>query len=134
MFIRKILAFIYTVIISAPIIGFSFMLIEGSTIQEIPGLIAFASMYMIPIIILFGVPVSILSDKICDRFIGSKRVLSSLAVHLFFGISFTFLFIIITDSRFIFTNFSFGDLYFLVPSMLISFVGWKYGRDFENIF
>lgn len=86
---RKILAFICTVIISAPIIGLSFMLIEGSTIRELPALIAFTSIYAIPVILLFGIPISILSDKINNRFEGNKRVFFSLNVHLFFGTSLT---------------------------------------------
>lgn len=64
------------------------MLIEGSTIQEVPGLIAFTSMYTIPITLFLGVPLSILSDKMNKPYSGKKRVLSSLIIHLFFGVSF----------------------------------------------
>ncbi|MEK4486407.1 hypothetical protein MHH81_12570 [Psychrobacillus sp. FSL H8-0484] len=124
MFRRKLFAFMFTVIICMPIIGFCFMLIEQSTISEIPGLIIFASMYAIPVTLLFGVPVSILSDKINDRLIGIKRVFSSFAIHLLFGISFPFFFMLLADSRSILTNFNWDDLYFLIPSTLISFVGW----------
>jgi len=123
-FKRKILAFICTAIISAPIIGLFFMLIEGSTIRELPALIAFTSIYAIPVILLFGIPISILSDKMNNRFDGYKRVFFSLIVHLFFGTSFVVLLILILDSRFIFTNFNAFDSYFLVASTLISLIGW----------
>ncbi|SEN97901.1 hypothetical protein SAMN04487786_0673 [Paenisporosarcina quisquiliarum] len=124
MFKRKILAFIFTVIISAPFIGLFFMFIEDSTIQEVPGLIAFTSMFTIPITLLLGVPLSILSDKMNKHFSGKKRVLSSLFFHLFFGTSVVIIFMLILDSRFILTDFNAGDLYFLVASTLISFIGW----------
>ena len=124
MFKRKILAFIFTVIISAPIIGLFFMLIEGSTIQEVPALIIFTSMYTIPITLLFGIPLSILSDKMSKHFSGKKRVFSSLFYHLFFSTSFVIIFMLILDSRFILIDFNAGDSYFLVASTLISFIGW----------
>lgn len=124
MFKRKILAFIYTAIISAPIIGLIFMFIEGGTLRELPGLIAFTSIYAIPITLLFGVPVSILSDKMNSRFESNKRVFFSLVVHLFFSTSFIVLLMLILDSRFILTDFNASDLYFLVASTLISFIGW----------
>ncbi|WP_391119796.1 hypothetical protein [Psychrobacillus sp. L3] len=121
---RKILAFIWTTIISAPIIGLFFMLIEGSTIRDVPSLIAFTSMYAIPVTLLFGVPVSILSDKMNNHFDGNKRVFFSLIVHLIFGTSFVVLFMLILDSRFILTDFNGFDSYFVVASTLISFIGW----------
>lgn len=124
MFKRKTLVFIWTVIISVPILGLLFMLMERSTIKEVPSLIAFTSMYTIPIILLFGIPMSILSDKMNNRFAGKIRVFTSLIVHLLFGTSFVVLFMLILDSRFILTNFNSFDSYFLVASTLISFVGW----------
>ncbi|AWE06978.1 hypothetical protein DCE79_05990 [Lysinibacillus sp. 2017] len=124
MFKRKLLAFICTAIISVPIIGLVFMFIEGSTLTELPALIAFTSIYAIPVTLLFGIPVSILSDKMNNRFDSNKRVFFSLVVHLFFSTSFIVLLILILDSRFILTNFNSFDLYFLVAATLISFIGW----------
>ena len=100
------------------------MLIEGSTIQEVPALIAFTSMYIIPITLLFGIPLSILSDNMNKHFYGEKKVFSSLFVHLFFGTSVVIIFMLALDSRFILTDFNAGDLYFLVASTIISFIGW----------
>ncbi|ALC85562.1 hypothetical protein AM499_06810 [Bacillus sp. FJAT-22090] len=121
---RKILAFIFTVIIAAPIIGLFFMLIEGSTIKEVPALVAFTSMYTIPFILFWGIPLSILSDKMNKHFSGKKRVFSSLIVHLFFGTSFVIIFMLTLESRFILTDFNASDTYFLVASTLISIIGW----------
>ena len=124
MFFRKMIAFVCTVLISAPLVGSSFMIIEGSSIEEVPGLIFFTYMYAIPVTLLFGVPISILSDKWSKRFSGKKRMVSSFTIHLLSGVSFVLLFMLIFDSRFILTHFNSFDLYFLVASTLISFVGW----------
>ncbi|WP_313893281.1 hypothetical protein [Psychrobacillus sp.] len=121
---RKTLAFIFTVLLSAPIIGLVFMLLEGSTIREVPALIAFVSMYTIPITLLWGIPSSILSDKVNKYFSNKKRVCTALITHLFFGTSFVIIFMLIFDSRFILTDNNAGDAYFLVASSLISSIGW----------
>ncbi|MFC6233430.1 hypothetical protein ACFQI7_37585 [Paenibacillus allorhizosphaerae] len=122
MFKRKLLAFICTILISAPIVGFCFMLIEGSTIKEIPGLI-FTYIIAIPVSLIYGVPISMLSDILNNQFSGKKRGFFSLIVHLFFGICFVYL-IMVLDSRFYLTEFNMFDLYFLVASTIISFIFW----------
>lgn len=124
LFKRKIFAFILTVIVGMPIIGFCFMLVERSSISEVPGLIVFASIYVTPVTLLYGVPVSILSDKMNHKFFEKKRVFVALALHLFFGIVFTFFFILIADSRSFITNYNGFDTYFLVASTGTSFVFW----------
>lgn len=124
MFKRKIYAFILTVIVGIPIVGFCFMIVERSSISEVPGLMIFASIFVTPVTLLFGVPVSILSDKMNDKFFGIKRLVAALAFHLFFGIVFTFFFILIADSRSFITNYNGFDTYFLVSSTVISFVFW----------
>ena len=124
MFKRKVIAFLLTVLLAIPIIGFCFMLIESSSMRDVPGLIIFASMFVTPVILLYGVPVSILSDKISDRFIGMKRVLFALFIHVFFGISFPYFFILIADSRSILTHYNGGDLYVTAASALAAFLFW----------
>lgn len=124
MFKRKVIAFFLTVLLAIPISGLCFMLIEISSIREVPGLIVFASMFVTPVILLYGVPVSILSDKMSERFIGMKRVLCALIIHLFLGISFPFFFILIADSRSILTNYNGGDLYVLAAAAFASFLFW----------
>lgn len=124
MFKRKIYAFILTVIVGIPIVGFCFMIVEKSSISEVPGLIIFASIFVTPVTLLFGVPVSILSDKMNDKFIRIKRVVGALVFHLFCGIVFTFFFILIADSRSFITNYNGFDAYFLTASAVISFIFW----------
>lgn len=124
MFGRKILSFIWTIIISTPIIGFCFMIVEGSDITEVPALMLFVLIFAAPVVLFFGIPVTMLSDKINERFKGKKRMYASLVTHLFFAISFVVLFILITESRFIFTDFNGFDWYFLIPATVYSSVIW----------
>ncbi|MFE5318122.1 hypothetical protein ACFQ88_05365 [Paenibacillus sp. NPDC056579] len=119
MFKRKLLAFICTIIISAPIVGICFMLIEESTIKEIPGLI-FTYIIAIPVTLIYGIPISMLSDILNNQVRGKRREFFSLIVHLFFGICL----IMVLDSRFYLTEFNMFDLYFLVASTIISFIFW----------
>lgn len=124
MFKRKMLSFIWTIIISTPIIGFCFMIVEGSDITEVPALMLFVLIFAAPVVLFFGIPVTMLSDQINKKFKGKKRMYASLVIHLFFAISFVVLFILITESRFIFTDFNGFDWYFLIPATVYSSVIW----------
>ncbi|MCG7344480.1 hypothetical protein MHZ92_10065 [Sporosarcina sp. ACRSL] len=105
MFKRKMLSFIWTILISTPIIGFCFMIVEGSDLTEVPALMLFVLIFAAPVVLFFGLPVTILSDQLNKRFEGKKRMIASFVTHLFFAISFVVLVILITESRFIFTDF-----------------------------
>src|SRR5690606_1272957 len=80
----------------------------------------FAAIYVTPVILLYGVPVSILSDKINGRFNGVKRVLLSLFTHLFLGLSFPLFFILVDGSQ---LN-NGGNLYLVAAAVIPSFVFW----------
>lgn len=88
MFKRKGIACLLTVLLVIPMLGFCFMLIEGSGMRDVLELTVFAAIVVTPVILLFGVPVSILSDKVNNRFNGGKRVVMSLFTHLLLGIGF----------------------------------------------
>ncbi|WP_342508048.1 hypothetical protein [Sporosarcina sp. FSL K6-2383] len=120
MFKRKGIAFLLTVVLTIPMLGFSFMLIEGSGVRDALELMVFAAIYVTPVILLYGVPVSILSDKINDRFNGVKRVLLSLFTHLFLGLSFPLFFILVDGSQ---LN-NGGNLYLVAAAVIPSFVFW----------
>ena len=51
---RKSIAFLLTVLVAIPMIGFCFMLIEGSGIQEALELIVFAAMFVTPVILSYA--------------------------------------------------------------------------------
>lgn len=120
MFKRKGIAFLLTVVLTIPMLGFSFMLIEGSGVRDALELMVFAAIYVTPVILLYGVPVSILSDKINGRFNGVKRVLLSLFTHLFLGLSFPLFFILVDGSQ---LN-NGGNLYLVAAAVIPSFVFW----------
>ena len=121
---RKIFSFIWTLFISTPIIGFCYMLVEESNLKEVPGLMLFLFIFAAPVVLFFGIPVSILSEIISNRIMGKKRLFASFVTYLFFAISFVVLFIFITESRFMFTEFKAFDWYFLLPAIIYSSVGW----------
>lgn len=101
--LRKCYALILTMIISVQIVGFCFMLIEESSMKEVPELILFTYVVGTPIILLYGVPVSILSDKLCKRFEGVKRSFFSFIIHFFAGFMFAFVLRVI-ESDFLISN------------------------------
>jgi hypothetical protein len=127
------LAVLFTIIVSAPIVGYCTMLLEGSSAKAIPGLIIFTYIFAIPVILIYGLPVSILSDKLNNRFIGIKRSIYSLLVHLTFGIIFVYLLMII-DSRFYLTEFNDIDLYVLTGSIIISVAFWLMDETIRKYF
>lgn len=117
---RKGIVFLFTVLLAIPMLGFIFMLIEGSGMWDALELMVFVAVFVTPVILLYGVPVSILSDKINNRFNGVKRVISSLFTHLFLGISFP-LFFILTDGSWLNNG---GNLYLLTAAVIPSFLFW----------
>ena len=124
MFKRKLFSFIWTILISTPIIGFCYMLVEESNLKEVPGLMLFLFIFAAPVVLFFGIPVSILSEIISNRIMGKKRLYASFITYMFFAISFVVIFIFITESRFMFTDYNSFDWYFLLPAIIYSSVGW----------
>lgn len=84
-------------------------------------LTVFAAIVVAPVILIYGVPVSILSDKMNDRFNGGKRVVMSLLTHLLLGIGFPVFFIVTEDS---WSNNLGGNLYVFAAATLPAFVFW----------
>lgn len=121
MFKRKGIACLLTVLLVIPMLGFCFMLIEGSGMRDVLELTVFAAIVVTPVILLFGVPVSILSDKVNNRFNGGKRVVMSLFTHLLLGIGFPVFFILTEDS---WSNNFGGNLYVFAAAGLPAFVFW----------
>lgn len=122
MLIRKSLAFLFTLIIAGPILGYCFMLMEGSSMHEVPGLILFTYYVGAPIILLFGVPISVLSDKLNDKFRGIKRILYTFMFHFSCGFLFVFTLMLI-ESKFILSNLYF-DSFLVVSSSILAVTFW----------
>ena len=95
MFKRKFLALIWTIIISTPIIGFCYMLVEQSDITEVLPLMLFTLVFVTPFLIFIGLPMTVLSDILNRRFKGKIRMYTSLVIHLFLAFCFLVVFILL---------------------------------------
>jgi hypothetical protein len=86
--------------IIASLISMTFLLIvifdEGLGIDFV-NTVLFTIVMFSPIILLYGVPVTFISDYATKRFTGVKRVLLALIFHLFFGMIFPFLYSLIEE-------------------------------------
>ncbi|WP_419962342.1 hypothetical protein [Psychrobacillus sp. BM2] len=94
----------------ATILSITFILIyifgEWERPFELISMIGFYSLLFSPIILVYGVPVTFLSDYLTKRFKGFKRVILALLTHLFFGMFYTFVYGIIFESSDFFSNFN----------------------------
>ncbi|WP_243300065.1 hypothetical protein [Bacillus litorisediminis] len=91
---RKLLVFFFTSIVSVPTIAYLF---NDYSLPANLGLLGFISLYVIPLILLYGVPISIFSDKVTLKISGFIRFVCAFFIHLFFGFVFACLFALITD-------------------------------------
>src|SRR4051812_4591639 len=58
------------------------------------------SLNAIPIILLYSLPISSLSDHVTKKLVGKHRIFISLFIHLFFGFSFIFILVFILFFKF----------------------------------
>lgn len=75
MFIRKLVA----------AIGATMMMVILLSIMDQSGVGLFFGMYILPIILIYGIPSSILSDFLTRRSYGVKRVAAAALLHVFLG-------------------------------------------------
>ncbi|MGP4071487.1 hypothetical protein ACTWQB_02910 [Piscibacillus sp. B03] len=118
---RKLLISLITSIISVPIVAYFF---NDFIFPAHFGLLGFVSLWVVPIILIYGIPVSFISDKVTQKKLGSKRMFYSLTIHLFLGTLFAYLFILIFDNRFIPSMAHPVDRTLLLGSMVTAFVFW----------
>ncbi|UOQ46860.1 hypothetical protein MUN88_12230 [Gracilibacillus caseinilyticus] len=84
-----------TVLLATPIsLCFIFAIIFGEWKQprELMVMTGTFSLWISPIILVYGVPVTFLSDYLCKRFTENLRTLFAFLIHIFFGILFGLLF------------------------------------------
>ncbi|UOQ86574.1 hypothetical protein [Gracilibacillus salinarum] len=84
-----------TLLLATPIsLCFIFAIIFGEWKQprELMVMTGVFSLWTSPIILVYGVPVTFLSDFLCKRFTGKLRTWFAFLVHIFFGILFGLLF------------------------------------------
>lgn len=124
---RKAITFFFATILSITFI-LIFIFGEWERPFELVPMIGIYSLLFAPIILIYGVPVTFLSDYLTKRFKGFKRIILALLIHLFFGMFYTFVYGIIFQSSNFFSNFNDywvgeGELYF-IAGIMTSFFFW----------
>jgi len=133
---RKAITFFFATILSITFI-LIFIFGEWEKPFELIPMIGIYSLLFSPIILVYGVPVTFLSDYLTKRFKGFKRVILALLIHLFFGMFFTFVYGIIFESSDLFSNFNNywvgeGGLNF-IAGIMTSFFFWTVDEVIRRI-
>ncbi|TQR19431.1 hypothetical protein [Psychrobacillus vulpis] len=133
---RKVITFFIATILSITFI-LIFVFGEWERPLELIPMIGIYSLLFSPIIFIYGVPITFLSDYITKRFIGIKRGVFALIIHLFFGMVYTFIYGLIFESIDFFTEFrnywvGEGELNF-IAGIVTSFFFWTVDEVLRHI-
>lgn len=92
MFIRKIISLILATLISMPLLILVLfdVVVTPNLVMDLAKTVVFYSLLISPIILLYGVPITIISDYVTNKYKAVKRALLALGFHLFFGLLFPF--------------------------------------------
>ncbi|MGB5945205.1 hypothetical protein [Paenisporosarcina sp.] len=118
MIIRKIISAIVSCV---------FVMIIYFSIEQ-TGFVLFMGMYLLPILLFYGLPSSILSDVVTKKLKGPIRWMSALFIHLFLAVSFVLIqisFFSQWESDLLFSNItSLLDNFFFITAVLSSGLFW----------
>ncbi|MGB2993344.1 MAG: hypothetical protein WBB47_11975 [Paenisporosarcina sp.] len=118
MIIRKIIS----AIVSCVFVMIIYFSIEQS------GFVLFMGMYLLPILLFYGLPSSILSDVVTKKLKGPIRWMSALFIHLFLAVSFVLMQISFfsqwESDLFLSTIKSLLDNFFFITAVLSSSLFW----------
>ncbi len=106
MFKRKILTLFIATICSIFLIATVYAFVDGEGVLAIFPMALFISWIALPAILLYGFPISLLSEKLTNSITSNYRILWSLFIHIVFGISFVFIVGILFETQTLLTNFS----------------------------
>ncbi|MBO8171761.1 MAG: hypothetical protein H0Z33_07720 [Bacillaceae bacterium] len=124
MYMRKFYGFLITSILSTTILTL-LMLTDGE--YEFFETFGFISLVATPVILVYGVPVSLLSDYVTKPYHNRKRATLAFIIHLGFGLGFVFIIGMILDFETLLNNFAFfwsnAEFYF-IASTTASFLFW----------
>lgn len=118
---RKLLVFFVTSLVAVPTVAY---LINDFDLPFDFGLLGIISLYVIPLILLYGVPVSILSDKLTLKVTGIIRMVCACVIHLVFGIVFSYLFVLLVDASILTPLSDPIDRFILLGASITSIVFW----------
>ena len=79
---------------------------DGEGVLAIFPMALFISWIALPVILLYGFPISLLSEKLTNSITSNYRILWTLLIHLVFGISFIFIVGVLFETQIILTDFS----------------------------
>lgn len=103
---RKLLTLFLGSLVSISLIASWFVFADGEELIAFFGMALTIGLVAIPAILLYGIPVSFLSDKITKSFSNYQRIGWSLVIHVFFGISFVFIAGLLFETKMLLTDFS----------------------------
>jgi hypothetical protein len=124
---RKILTLFISTISSIILIASYFTLVEGEGLLAIFPMTIFVSLIAIPAILLYGLPIHLLSEKLTSSFSSIYRIVWSFLIHIIFGVSFVFIVGLLFETQILLTNFnSFWKSYeiIFIASIGISVCFW----------
>ena len=103
---RKIVTTILATLLSILLIAAWFAYADGEGLLAVFPMAFFISIIAIPAILLYGVPVSFLSEKLTAKFSNKKRIYSALAIHILFGFAFIFIVGLLFDTQELLSDFN----------------------------
>ncbi|TCT17586.1 hypothetical protein EDD68_1274 [Melghiribacillus thermohalophilus] len=127
MFKRKVFTVVSATMISVSLMSFWFIFTEGENITSFFQLAFFISLYAFPVILLYGLPVSLLSEKITKGSSDRKRMWMSFMIHAAFGMGFIFLVGLIFEFSMLVTGLSrYWQIYMdmFIASTLTAIIFW----------
>ncbi|MCT2536046.1 hypothetical protein NC661_08995 [Aquibacillus koreensis] len=124
---RKLLTLIFATLLSISLLASWFVLTEGEELIAFFPMALFVSWIAIPAILLYGLPVSFLSEKLTKQFANRQRICWSLVIHVIFGIGFIFFIGLLFETQTVLTDFnqfwrSYGIIF--MASILTSVCFW----------
>ncbi|MCT2535310.1 hypothetical protein NC661_21120 [Aquibacillus koreensis] len=102
MFKRKLITLFLASILSISLISSYYVVTDGAPFFSVVSVIG---LFAAPFLLLYGLPVSCLSDKLTELLYGKSRLGLSFVLHVSFGFSFLFIVGFIFDSQSILTDF-----------------------------
>lgn len=126
MFNRKVCAAFTTSMVAPLLCVLWLILFDGESITGSFGAYLFYAMYAVPLVLIYGLPVSCLSDFLTKKISEVRRVLTAFLIHVSFGVAFTFIFTFVLEPDLYQSGHFFNDitLSFFWGATLSSLLFW----------
>ena len=124
---RKVLTLIFASLLSILLIAAWFVYADGEELLAVFPMAFFISWIAIPVILLYGLPVSFISEKLTERFLNNQRICWSFIIHVLFGLGFVFIIGLLFESQTLLQDFNqFWRSYemFFIASIITSVCFW----------